>query len=204
MLPGAVPSWRCSRSCTILSPPTTGWRLQWGLHVPQKEVWQWITHGILLWDKSFRLKNIRGENGAALERFSIFLESCTGAVSGSRYSLRFDQPGNIQKLVLKLPYNLRERWLRRANDIIELQSKPMDFSDLITFVDLEASIVIDWSAVMRWQDSPKRAWKFQFPNANRRMWMFPKRDRPAWRKWAKRSWLSRTELAVSRGTSTRY
>ena len=62
-------------------------------------------------------------------------------MSGSRYSLRFDQPGSIQKLVLKLPYNLRERWLRRANGIIELQSKPMDFSDLITFVDLEASIV---------------------------------------------------------------
>ena len=62
-------------------------------------------------------------------------------MSGSQYSLRFDQPGNIQKLVLKLPYNLRERWLRRANNIIELQSKPMDFSDLITFVDLEASIV---------------------------------------------------------------
>ena len=91
--------------------------------------------------KALDWPNIRGENGAALERFSIFLESCTGAVSGSRYSLRFDQPGNIQKLVLKLPYNLRERWLRRANDIIELQSKPMDFSDLITFVDLEASIV---------------------------------------------------------------
>ena len=36
---------------------------------------------------------------------------------------------------------MRERWLRTANDIIELQSKPMDFSDLITFVDLEATIV---------------------------------------------------------------
>ena len=61
-------------------------------------------------------------------------------MSGSRYRLRF-QPGNSQKLVLKLPYNLRERWLRAPNDIIELQSKPMDFSDLIVFVDLEASIV---------------------------------------------------------------
>ena len=91
--------------------------------------------------KALDWPNIRGENGAAFERFSIFLESCTGAVSGSRYSLRFDQPGNIQKLVLKLPYNLRERWLRRANDIIELQSKPMDFSDFITFVDLEANLV---------------------------------------------------------------
>ena len=98
-------------------------------------------HSLIMETKALDWPNIRGENGAALERFSIFLESCTGAVSGSQYSLRFDQPGNIQKLVLKLPYNLRERWLRRANNIIELQSKPMDFSDLITFVDLEASKV---------------------------------------------------------------
>ena len=62
-------------------------------------------------------------------------------MSGSGYRLRFDQLGNTQKLVLKLPYNLRERWLRAPNDIIELQSKPVDFSDLIAFVDLEASIV---------------------------------------------------------------
>ena len=90
--------------------------------------------------KALDWPNVRGEDGAALERFSIFLECCKGAVSGSRYRLSF-QPGNSQKLVLKLPYNLRERWLRAPNDIIELQSKPMDFSDLIVFVDLEASIV---------------------------------------------------------------
>ena len=34
--------------------------------------------------KALDWPNIRGENGAALERFSIFLESCAGAVSGSR------------------------------------------------------------------------------------------------------------------------
>ena len=43
--------------------------------------------------------------------------------------------------MLKLPYNLRERWRRTTNDIIELQSKPVDFSNHIAFVDLEANMV---------------------------------------------------------------
>ena len=41
----------------------------------------------------------------------------------------------------KLPYNLRERWRRTTNDIMELQSKPVDFSSHIAFVDLEANMV---------------------------------------------------------------
>ena len=76
----------------------------------------------------------------ALDRFSIFLASCKNALTGSPYSSKFDQPRNIQRLVLKLPYNLREKWRRTANDIMELQSRPVDFSDLVAFFDREASI----------------------------------------------------------------
>ena len=46
--------------------------------------------------KTLDWPNVRGEDGAVLERFSIFLESCKGAASGSRYRLRFDQLGNTQ------------------------------------------------------------------------------------------------------------
>ena len=77
----------------------------------------------------------------ALDRFSIFLASCKNALTGSPYSSKFDQPRNIQRLVLKLPYNLREKWRRTANDIMELQSRPVDFSDLVALFDREASIV---------------------------------------------------------------
>ena len=75
----------------------------------------------------------------ALDRFSIFLASYKNALTGSPYSSKFDQPRNIQRLVLKLPYNLREKWRRTANDIMELQSRPVDFSDLVALFDRSGS-----------------------------------------------------------------
>ena len=53
-----------------------------------------------------------------LDCFSIFLASCKNAVTGSPYGSKFDQPGNIQRFVLKHPHNLREKWRRTANDIM--------------------------------------------------------------------------------------
>ena len=42
------------------------------------------------------------------------------AMKGSQYSSKFDQLDKIQRLVLKLPYNLRERWRWLVDDIMEL------------------------------------------------------------------------------------
>ena len=66
---------------------------------------------------------------------------------------------------------------------MEIQSKPVDFSNHIAFVDLEANMVTN-PVFGRISDSvkpatgqrscggktaPKRAWKYQFTDANRRM-----------------------------------
>ena len=75
--------------------------------------------------------NIKPEDGAALNRFSIFLESCKNALASSQYISKFDHPGNIQKLVFRLPYNPREKWRLTADDIMEVQSRPVEFSDLV-------------------------------------------------------------------------
>ena len=63
--------------------------------------------------------SVKAEDGVALNRFIIFLASCKNALAGSQYISKFDQPGNIQKLVLKLSYNIRERWRCTADDIME-------------------------------------------------------------------------------------
>ena len=95
-----------------------------------------MPHGICLWDKSFRLTKHKG------------WEWCD--LSGKLYrrcvrkpiKLKIRSAGKHSKVSAQASLQfVRERWLRTANDIIELQSKPMDFSDLITFVDLEATIV---------------------------------------------------------------
>ena len=91
--------------------------------------------------KALNWPNIKAEDGVALNRFSIFLTSCKNALAGSRYVSKFDQPGNIQKLVFKLPYNLRERWRRTADHIMEVQARPVEFSDLVAFVDREVRII---------------------------------------------------------------
>ena len=90
--------------------------------------------------KALDWSNIKPEDGTALNRISIFLASCKNALSSSQYISKFDRPGNIQKLVFKLPYNLRERWGRAADDIMEVQSRPVEFSDLVMFLDREARI----------------------------------------------------------------
>ena len=43
-------------------------------------------------------------------------------------------------LIFKLPYNMRERWRRVVDDIMELQGRPVKFDDLVSFIDLEARI----------------------------------------------------------------
>ena len=58
----------------------------------------------------------------------------------SQYSSKLDQPDNIQKLIFKLPYSVRERWRRVVDDIMELQGRPVTFDDLVSFIDRQARI----------------------------------------------------------------
>lgn len=91
--------------------------------------------------KALDWPSIKAEDGVALNRFSVFLASCKNALAGSQYISKFDQPGNIQKLVLKIPYSMRERWRRLADDIMDRQLRPVQFSDFVAFVDREARIL---------------------------------------------------------------
>ena len=116
--------------------------------------------------KALDSPSIKAEDGMALNRSSVFLASCKKALAGSQYISKFDQPGNIEKLVLKLPYSLRERWRYLADDIMDRQLRPVQFSDFVAFVDREAKILTNpvfgkisytikidtWSSVLWWQD----------------------------------------------------
>ena len=90
--------------------------------------------------KALNWPPVKSEDGSALSRFSVYLASCKNAMKGSQYSSKFDQPDNIQKLIYKLPYNMRERWRRVVDDIMELQGSPVKFDDLVSFIDREARI----------------------------------------------------------------
>ena len=85
--------------------------------------------------------SIETDDGVALNRFLVFLATHKNAFACSEYISNFDQPGNIQKLVLKLPYNVRERWRRLADDIMDRQSRSVQCSDFVAFVDRKARIL---------------------------------------------------------------
>ena len=91
--------------------------------------------------KALDWPNIKPEVGEALNRFSIFLTSCRNTLASSRYISNFDQPGNIQKLVFKLPYSLRERRRRTADDVMEFQARPLEFRDFVAFANREVRII---------------------------------------------------------------
>ncbi|KAK2565490.1 hypothetical protein P5673_010560 [Acropora cervicornis] len=83
---------------------------------------------------------IKAEDCTALNKFAIFLSSCKNALPESQYASKFEQPGNIQKLIFKFPVNMRERWRCSAEDIMESQLGPVEFNDIVAFMDREARI----------------------------------------------------------------
>ena len=85
--------------------------------------------------------SLKAEDGVALNPFSVFLASCKNALAGSQYMSKFDQPGNIQSLVLRIPYSMRERWRHLADDIMDRQLRPVQFSDFVALVNREARIL---------------------------------------------------------------
>jgi len=62
--------------------------------------------------KALNRPSIKAEGGLALNRVSVFPASCKNALTGSQYISKFDQQGDIQKLVFKIPYSMSERWRR--------------------------------------------------------------------------------------------
>ena len=73
----------------------------------------------LVQSKALACPPIKAEDCTALNKFAIFLSSCKNALAGGPYASKFDQPGNIQKFIFKLPFNMRERLRRSADDIMK-------------------------------------------------------------------------------------
>ena len=90
--------------------------------------------------KAFNWPDVRAEDSTSLYRFSIFLMRCKNAMECSKYLTKLEQPETIQKLVMKLPFNLRKTWRRSVDHIMETERRSVTFSDLAEFVDKEARV----------------------------------------------------------------
>ena len=72
----------------------------------------------------------------------VSIPACHAGDRGSIPRRGATSRGAVQKLIYKLPYNMRERWRRVVDDIMELQGRPVKFDDLVSFIDREASIAL--------------------------------------------------------------
>ena len=92
-------------------------------------------------DKIMNWPIIKPHEVEALDEFSILLTNCKNAVSRLQHlSLEIEHPKTMRSILSKLPFNIQEKWRRKADDIIERQSSIIKFSDLVSFVQDEARI----------------------------------------------------------------
>lgn len=91
--------------------------------------------------KALNWPEVKAEDSTSLNRFSIFLMRCKNAMEGSKYLTKLEQPDTIQKLVMKLPFNLRKSWRRLVDNIMETEERSVMFRDLAEFVDNEARVI---------------------------------------------------------------
>ena len=90
--------------------------------------------------KALNWPEVKPEDSTSLNRFSIFLMRCKNAMASSKYLSKLEQPDTIQRLVMKLPFNLRRTWRRLVDHIMETEERNVTFSDLAEFVDNEARV----------------------------------------------------------------
>lgn len=65
-------------------------------------------------EKALSWSPIKPEDSKALEAFALYLRGCHNAIAEIAYLEELDLSSNLQSLVAKLPFKLRERWRTEA------------------------------------------------------------------------------------------
>ncbi len=60
--------------------------------------------------KALEWPAVKPEDTKSLQAFAIFLRSCCNAMENMKYSHEINLSSNLKILVMKILYNLRERW----------------------------------------------------------------------------------------------
>ena len=86
---------------------------------------------------------IKSEDLKSLQAYSIFLRQCNNAMRGIHFSLELDAPSNMQTVIKKLPYKLKERWREEACTLQETSKRRASFRDIVQFVEKQVKIASD-------------------------------------------------------------
>ena len=88
--------------------------------------------------KAQEYQDVKSGDATALNDYSLFLLECQNTMEGLDYMSELNHTTNIQMLVRKMPFKLRERWRGLTTDIQE--RRMVTFYDLVSFVTKQSRI----------------------------------------------------------------
>ena len=89
-------------------------------------------------DKIINSPTIKAEDGPALQRYSVLLTSCKKTLKETGFINKIENPDTLQKIIQRLPFNLRQRWRDKADEISENEKKEVNIEDIANFIDVKA------------------------------------------------------------------
>ena len=87
------------------------------------------------------LRAIKAEHGTALQSFPVPLTSCKNTLSDIGYLCKMKNPENVNRIVARLPYNLRQKWCEVADEITEADRWEVTIPDIPSFVEKKARVL---------------------------------------------------------------
>ena len=94
-------------------------------------------------DKVFLWPVLKSEDVEALQSYSFLLRACCNALGEFKSTHELDVPSNMQAVVKKLPYKLREKWRDVAFSLQERFHRRATFQDIVQFVESQVKIASD-------------------------------------------------------------
>ena len=94
-------------------------------------------------EKIFNWTPVKSEDVKGLQSLSLFLRGCSNLMEQMMYMRELDLPSNMQSIILKLPYKLREKLRNIACDLQERRRQRATFTDLVNFIERQVKIAFD-------------------------------------------------------------
>ena len=73
----------------------------------------------------------------------MFLRSCCNAMEEMEYTQELDTISSMRSIVLKLPFNFREKWRNKAYELQEHHGRRVRILDHVSFIEKQACIAAD-------------------------------------------------------------
>lgn len=94
-------------------------------------------------EKALNWSMIKPDDGKALHAYALYLRGCCNAMKELKSMEELDLVSTLKLIVSKLPYKLREKWRNTAFELLERNQRRATFSDLVVFIEKQASILQD-------------------------------------------------------------